>query len=422
MPRPQLAVWATLTLLLVLMLAGCGGPGPELHAEPSAVRVGPRSTRTEVRLVNPSPRAIQVSRLRVEGADWLGFQLEGDLPEALPAHGEASVEFRVSPSNFRTDRPAPDGTINYAEFRRGQARLAFDADGRPMVVPLIFEPERARLPRLWAAVITLLALAALHRLGARVGHEPSSARVGGLDERGGRWAMTTATAAALLVLATIPVGAGYCSSQLSVWVSDAAVTQCRNGHDGGPLTLIDLADMGLIWPLLLLMAVGLREGLREDGPSPERVVAVAALAVSVAAAALRLGEGAPTALVLAQSESWTLGTLAVPQWGIFVHPVGGTVALLALARAGDDPPLRTALAGVWVTVFAGGWLVPATPPLAHAGAVALGVTTLWLKVLIVTTLSGLLRRFDIHRSVTAAALLVLAAAQLIHVIVTSPVA
>ncbi len=283
-----------LLLLLVALLAAACGAQPPLPADPGVVRFDPAHTTTTVELGNPGPGAKTVTGLRIEGDDWIAFQIVNeDNPDRIGPGSTVQVELRVDPRALRTDLPAAGAPAeqqeSYASFRTGTAELRFELDGEAGAVPLRFDPgpTGTTLASLVSALLAALALAA----GAALARGRGA--VAKLELQPG---LVLALATLAIAWCTLPIADAVCTGDLAAPVGELGRARCRAGLGGAPAAALPGPFIGLAAVLALALAplLGARRGLAtRDLP---RVLA--ALTLGLAVAITTLSDPAPILLVV----------------------------------------------------------------------------------------------------------------------------
>lgn len=423
---------AALFLFVVVagpLLSGCATApatalpdGAVVLADPGRVVAEPADQVVTIRIDNPTPVARELAGWRIEGDDWLGFQIVSDpLPKLVPPRASVTVDVRVDAPAFAvTDPSLASGQQGYAHYREGRATLRYEVDDLPHEVSLAFAPARSADTRRWslAAIIALFALGlvalgrgliesalgdAPHRGLSLVSHARSPAAT--------RLTAIAAMLAILLGLASIPVGLPLCEAPGDL-VGPAAQARCAIGLGGNPLrVLTEPPPVTWLCALLLLSLVGFAAGAEVPRAALARgltrlsVFVALSLAVCVAANTFDVD-------ALSWPATPRLAAGDRPPWAALVHPLGAVLALWSLATYLPAPDEAQAslpgrrwidmlAAATYTSVWLGGGALP-TSVLAFVGpagapvAVTVSVASFVGTTLLVSTLILLGRRHQLQ--------------------------
>lgn len=285
-----------LLFALGLLISGCGDR-PPLPSDPGVVRFDASQASATVELGNPGPSAQAITGLRIEGPDWVAFQIVNEEnPQRIGPGSTVQIHLRVDRKAFRTDPSeagAPPGQEGYATFRAGEAALSFELEGEPRAVPLRFEPHGAGTG-LASLLAGLMALAALALAVAIVGLRTRLARPSG----GPEVALVLATLG--VAWCTLPLADAVCANDLAAAVGALGEARCRGGLGGGPAAMLPGPVPGLGAILALLLAPLLISPAHTGGGRVATLLAALALGLAAAAIVLpeatRLGMAVPVAL------------------------------------------------------------------------------------------------------------------------------
>ncbi|MFO7562667.1 MAG: hypothetical protein R6X02_08475 [Enhygromyxa sp.] len=403
--------WFALLLALLLSLA-CAREDQPLWADPGLVRLDADHVAVAVEIHNVSPTVRPIGGFELRGEDWGSLRFVDDsLPRTVPANDSVVIRLEISAASLRA-RPGV--------YRSGRASLRFASNQHEFEVPIEFVGTEARRfgsppPGLAIALLALLggAFIALAHRNSRPGllallGSPSATT----PEQ--RFGFAAALAAALLLIATIPFGPGLCLGRAGERVGPAELAQCRAGLGGFELTLLPASPGPWWWLVALALLAGSMAWVRArsaeaSGPSITlSLVRTIGLAIVLASFATAMAPASAAAVdtVLAQLRSTSIGSLAVPAWGLVALPLAcaATVALAALPSH-EAEPMGAALerlerlgwAALISTLFLGGWSIPglsdrAVPPLPHAGMLACELSMFAAKVALVERGLGALSR------------------------------
>jgi hypothetical protein len=337
-PRPRgFSAWRALSLLLLLLVAACGGsePGP-LAATPVQLRTTPDRPIATLELHNPSDQSQSISKIHLGGKDWDGFVILGDtLPSRVPAGGSVSIRLRADPNSFRQRDAAGD----FVAYTTATAEVRYADPQGKRVVPVSFDAPSQWSAQLLASIAAALLLCGAAWLALRRPCPSASQANAEIPAR----ALAAAVAAAVLAFAFVPFGDALCFEELGRLSSESAVAQCRDGLGGTPLQVALVPGSLLLW--LVVMAFGTlpllhgRPGARSTVPLESTSLDLArVLVVLIVLAPLALAGGTLDVHELASQQIGELETVAVPAWWVFSQPLG--LALLvgcaALESASAD--------------------------------------------------------------------------------------
>jgi hypothetical protein len=383
--RSVLALFA----LLLALIACAPATDTSLWIDPGTVRFTPEHTRATIAIHNPGPLGRPLRDIRLSGPDWDTLRIvDDDLPRTVNGDDVAILTLEVSPAAF-----ASGSDPNHRTWREGHATLEFESEREHHEVALVFTAHpQARGSMLVAVLVAmLLALAAggLALIRARPSTGPRSrADVLGL---GLGFAGLFASAALL------PLAPAWCSGRLAAVVGALEQGQCRAGLGGRGL-IGWAAEPDMAWLFVALSAATLGMVIHRHERAAPIVARLLGFGVVIAALVASLGQSELSGLVLAQEQTFELGSLSLPRLGVFVQPLGFVLALLMIADAHrrEPSPVTTMLARlddlVWsaivVALFLGAGSVPGLtdstiPRLLHGSEIAVSMLAFAGKITLV---------------------------------------
>jgi NADH-quinone oxidoreductase subunit H len=402
--RPSLATalrallpgaWSLWCLSLLLWLPACADtpslamPDPGVHLEPRELVFHPTTEPIRVAVVNHGSAPVTVANLRLEGADWDGFSIAGELAGEtggkLRPGQSAQFEVIADPAAFvtRNERGRPIG------FREGMARLVLDADDVRVAGRVRFEEPSPLWQYIVPGLVKVLALVLAFimplatlmtwmerkqsaMMQDRLGPNRASITIAGRRIR--LWGMLhMATDAvkmllkedfvprhahrvlytiapllgfctAMVVFTIVPFGDALCYSGLFEVLRQADIDQCAAGRGGTPLQVATI-DVGLLFYFAIasLASYGATLAgwssynkfaiLGSLRASAQMVSYEVAIGLTIVGALLVYGTLEPHALVRAQLDSF---------WGVALQPLGFilffTAAIAETKRAPFDIP------------------------------------------------------------------------------------
>jgi hypothetical protein len=349
-----------LAVLATVLVAGtaCGGATPGVRVEPAVVRLSPALPDAPLEIVNAGPDPVEIADLRLEGPDWGAFSVDDDgrLPARVGPGERLQLSVRAGRRGLRTA-----ASQAYADYRAGDATLAFRAGDTEHRVPVRFSPVGRASTSLWAAGLAALGLLGALGLAGRVGPRAS-----------GRPPAASPILAAIglaVALAVLPIGEGLCDEPLAEMLYAEDLARCRAGAGGSPLALAPV-DGGLVaW------CAGLFGAALAGARARVESAAAAVITLCVASLAVSAGTSDPTTLVLAQRSASPIA--GIPALGLVSQPLAFVLAVLASSRL-EGPALGLrGVAVVSVALFFAGCfaLVPPGPPgpSIAAGLLSVGV-------------------------------------------------
>jgi len=350
----RVGVW----FALALMLLGCAAPGvktPSLRSDPVVAVAAPGDAELEVQLSNDAPMARRLSNFRIEGGDWLGFQIvDPALPHAIAAGETVTIHVRVDAAAFQEHEahdhaPGETHDVGYATYRAGAARLAFDVDDATQAVTLSFEPRPQTGISWGAALCALIVLSVVAAAAIWFGEPPPrglSITTHDRTDRAAKRFAVLAFVAAVFGLALIPVALPLCDGPSVASVGPLEHARCAQGIGGAPVRLLAGAApvglLGVVIAVLLALAcagAGAAAPRRVVSHAMPRVLVLVALFTALAFAGRTLDLDQliwPASLRLhagQRASPW-------PTWMALRHPLAAVLSLWAAGTIFERRPDR----------------------------------------------------------------------------------